>query len=79
MHGFVRRFGAFDRPVANTSRDFLGAFQCNGKTLAGFRDFFPGHISGGGHQSARVFSDRAHVIANFLCIFIHNFLLFLLI
>ena len=77
-HGFVGSFRAFDRFVANTARDFLAAFQRGGETLAGFPDFFSGHVGGGGHQGARIFGERAHVIADCLCLFVHIFCVFCL-
>src|ERR1035438_5874038 len=70
-YGFVGSFRAFDRFVADTARDFLGAFQRGGETSAGFRDFFAGDVGGGGHQGARVFGERAHVIAGCLCMLAH--------
>src|ERR1017187_5564190 len=75
-HGFVRGFRAFDRFVADTARNFLGAFQRGGETLAGVPDFFSGHIGGGGHQGARIFGERAHVITGCLCMFVHIFFVF---
>jgi hypothetical protein len=59
--------------LSRTARDFLGAFQRGGETLAGFPDFFSGHVGGGGHQGARVFGERAHVIAGCcVCLFIFS-------
>src|ERR1035437_2948303 len=77
-HGFVGGFGAFDRFVADTARDFLGAVQCGGETLAGISDFFSGHVRGGRHQGARVFGERTHVTAGCLCLFVHIFCVFCL-
>src|ERR1017187_9402150 len=70
-HGFVGSFRAFDRFVANTACDFLGAFQRGGETRAGFRDFFSGDVGGGGHQGARIFGEGAHVIVGCLCVLAH--------
>ena len=43
-HVLVHHFCAGDRLVADTAADFLGAFQRGGETLAGFADFFTGHM-----------------------------------
>src|ERR1017187_1855800 len=59
-HGFVGSFRAFDRFVADTARDFLGAFQRGGETSAGVRDFFAGAVGGSCHQGARIFGGGAH-------------------
>jgi hypothetical protein len=72
-HGFVGGFRAFDRFVTDTARDFLGAIQRGGKTFAGFRDFFSGHVSGGGHQGARIFGQLARLMTGFMCMFAHIF------
>src|ERR1035441_3069028 len=50
---------------------FLGTFQRFGNTLAGIRDFFSSHVGGGGHQGARIFGERAHVIVGRMCMFVH--------
>jgi len=63
MHGLVSHLGAFDGFLANAAIDFLAAFQCGRETLAGFADFFSGHIGGGRHQGLRVFGERSHVTA----------------
>ena len=73
VHGLVRSFCAFDRFVADAARDFLGAFQSSGETLAGFPDFFSSHVGGGGHQRARIVGELAHVIADCLSLFVHMF------
>jgi len=44
VQGFVRSFGAIDRLRLNTTINFFAAFQCRGQTLAGFPDFFSGHV-----------------------------------
>jgi hypothetical protein len=78
MHGGVSGFRAGDRLVTHGARNFLGSFQRSGKTLAGFPDFFPGHVSGRSHQSVRVLGQLFDVILNCLCFFIHNlYLLYL--
>jgi hypothetical protein len=66
MYGPIDRFGPLHGFV-------LGAFQRGGEALAGFPDFFSGYVGGGGHQSARVFRERAQVITCFTVMFIHNF------
>jgi hypothetical protein len=48
MHGGVGRFGAGDRLVTDPAADLFGAFERGGETLAGFADFFAGHVRGGG-------------------------------
>jgi hypothetical protein len=68
MHRLIDCFGSLDGLV-------LDAFQRGRETFAGFSDFFSGHVSGGGHQGARVFGQRAQVI--FMCMFCHIFLSFL--
>jgi hypothetical protein len=78
VHGFVSRFRAFNGPVANAARDIPGAFQRGGETFAGFADFFPGYVSRGSHQRARVFGERSHVITGCVCMFIHGFQVFCL-
>ncbi len=40
-HSLVGSFRAFDRFVADTARDFLGAIQRGGQTLASFPTFSP--------------------------------------
>src|ERR1019366_3358236 len=77
-HGFVGGFCAGDCPVTDIARDFLGAVQRGGETLAGFPDFFSGHVGGGGHQGARIFGECAHVITGCLCMFVHIFFVFCL-
>jgi hypothetical protein len=59
----INRFGAFNGFVANIAGDFLSAFQCRGEALAGFADFFSGHIGRGGYERARIFGECAPVIA----------------
>src|ERR1035441_5269708 len=73
MHRLVGRFGAFDCFVADTARDFLGAFQRDGETFAGFADFFSRHVGGGGHQRACVFGQLSHVMAGCFRFFVHIF------
>jgi hypothetical protein len=79
MHGFVGGLRGLDCFVADTARDFFGVFQCGGETPAGFPDFFSGHIGCRGHQGARVFGERTHVITGCVCMFAHNLLPFLFI
>jgi hypothetical protein len=69
----VNDFRALDRFVADIARDFLSAFQCGGEALAGFVDFFSGHIGRSGHERARIFGERAHVIAGLIFLFVHIF------
>ena len=73
MHCFVCGFRALDGFVSDAARDFLGAFQRGGETLACVPGFFSCHIGGGGHQGARIFGERAHVTTGCLCLFVHIF------
>src|ERR1035437_8140208 len=77
-HGFVGNFRACDRLVTDIARDFLGAFQRGGETLAGCADFFSGHVGGGGYQGARIFGECAQVITGCLCWLVHIFCVFCL-
>jgi len=77
-HGFVGSFRAFDRFIADTACDFLGAFQRGGEAFAGLPDILSGHVGGGGHQRPRIFGERAHVITGCWCMFVHIFCRFYL-
>jgi len=76
-HRRVRGFGALDGLLPNAATDFLAAFQSRGEALAGVADFLSVHVGGGVHQGARVFGERAHVIAGCACVLVHSFVLFL--
>jgi hypothetical protein len=73
MHGFIGGFRAFDCFAANLSRDVPGVFQGGSEMFAGFRDFFPGHVGGGGHHGARIFGQRARVMTGCVFVFVHIF------
>jgi hypothetical protein len=73
-HGFIGGLSAFDRLFADAAIDLLATFQCGGEALAGFTDFCSGHVGGGGDQSARVFGQRAHVVARSLMLVFHKVL-----
>jgi hypothetical protein len=79
MHGFVGGLRCLNCFVADTARDFFGVFQCGGQTLAGFPDFFSGHIGCRGYQGARVFGERTHVIGGCVRMSVHDLLLSLFI
>jgi hypothetical protein len=79
MHGFVGGLRGLDCLVADPTRNFFAVFQCGGQTLAGFPDFFSGHIGCRGYQGARVFDERTHVIGGCVCMSVHNLLLSLFI
>lgn len=73
MHRVVGGLGALDCPFADAAIDFLAAFQGNGKTLAGFLDFFSGHVGSGRHQGVCIFGECAQVIADCFCLCAHVF------
>ena len=79
MHGLVCCLGSLDRLRFNAFQDRLAAIQCRSETLAGFDDFFFGHVDRGGHQGAHVFGKRAHVIADCLYLSVHRVRFFLLV
>jgi len=59
--GVVHGLRAVGGISADISRDLLGVCQCSMETLAGGRNFFPGHVGGGVQQRACVFGQCAHV------------------
>ena len=73
VHGPVGGLGSLNGLVSNAAIHLLAAPQCGGKALAGFLDFFPGHVGGGVHQRARIFGQLTHVITDCLCLFAHMF------
>jgi hypothetical protein len=78
VHGLVGSSGSFDGLVADTARNFPGAIQSVGEPLAGFPDFFSGHVGGGGHQGLCIFGQPAHVILDCLRMSVHIFCAFCL-
>jgi hypothetical protein len=73
MHSFIGNFRACDSFVPDLARDFPGAFQRGGETLAGFSDFCSSNIGGGSHQGLRVFGQLVRFITDCLCLFVHSF------
>jgi hypothetical protein len=59
MHGLIGGLGTLNGLVSNAAIDLFAVFQCGGETLAGFADFFLGHIGGSGYQGTRIFGERA--------------------
>src|SRR6185503_11965286 len=57
--------------LANAAIDLLAAFQRGGETLAGLPDFFARYVGGGGHQVARIFGERGHLIIECFCLVCH--------
>ena len=72
-HGFIGGLRPLDRLLPDAARDVAGVFQRGGEAFAGFPDFFPRHVCGGGHQRARIFGERAQVIAAGVIMFAHIF------
>jgi hypothetical protein len=70
--GCVGRPDSIGRLIANAAIDFLAIFKGGSEPLAGFADFFSGHVRSGGHQGARIFGEGAQVVADCFCMFIHN-------
>ena len=68
MHGFIGGLRGFDYFFADTVHGLFGVFQCGGKTLAGFSSFFSGDLGCRGHQGARIFHERTHVISGYVCV-----------
>ena len=76
MDGYVGRFRALNGLLANLVADFLAALEGGIEALAGFHDFFPGHVGGGGHQGAGIVGQLAHVVTDRLGLMVHRFFLF---
>src|SRR5580765_2150128 len=75
-HDLVGRPGFFRCLLASADIDFPAVLQGSSEPFSCFADFFSGHIGSGGHQGARVFGEGAQIVADCLCMFIHNYRFF---